>query len=45
MKQHKPLFNKTDYHYNFFNKLKDKNLIIRFKDFDKTNEIKVYAKY
>jgi len=45
MKQHKPLFNKTDYHYNFFNKLKDKNLIIRFEDVDKTNEIKIYANY
>ena len=45
MKQHKPFFTKTDYHYDFFNKLKNRNLIIRFEDVDKTSEIKVYANY
>lgn len=45
MKQHKPVFNKADFHYTFFEKLRQRGLIIRYEDVEKSNEIKVFAKY
>ncbi|MGW8123204.1 YobI family P-loop NTPase [Roseivirga echinicomitans] len=45
MKQHKPLFPNNDYNLDFFIKLQDRGLIIRYKLNEKGDKIKVIAMY
>lgn len=45
MKQHKPLFPNHDFNIEFFDKLKERDLIIKYGIDDKSNLIRVFAKY
>jgi DNA-dependent RNA polymerase auxiliary subunit epsilon len=45
MKQHKPVFPNQPYNIEFFTKLKEKDLIIRYEKEDKDKSIRVLAKY